>query len=181
MVGGAVTGNALHSKIEPTQLIAIIVMAATLCGIVHSYSFYLVFGINFFEIGARDDFILAALRSPASLLLVLITWLWVAPRHLNVLQNKLAAFLWYFLVPAFLVAALGVAQAWSIRNGKFKALGTPVCSIYYLLKDGEPIRLDGVTPLGNGGSYMVLWKFRDQEVQLLSTSALKSINCALDD
>ena len=59
-------------RMEPSQLVAIIVMAATLCGIVHSYSFYLVFGLNFFEIGARDDFILAALRSPMSLLAVLV-------------------------------------------------------------------------------------------------------------
>jgi hypothetical protein len=168
-------------RIEPSQLIAVIVMAATLCGIVHSYSFYLMFGLNFFEIGARDDFILAALRSPASLIIVLCTWLYFAPRYLDNIEYKMRGFFAYFVGPALLVALLGVFQAYAIRSGKFKALGSPVCSIYYLLKDSsEPIRVDGVTPLGSGGSYMILWKFKDKEVQLLSTSSLKSMHCPLD-
>jgi hypothetical protein len=168
-------------NVQPTQLIAVVVMAATLCGIVHSYTFYMIFGINFFEFGARDDFILAALRSPVSLIVVLLVWLFnYSPDH-SVVSSKTRAAFTYFLLPAALVAALGVGQAIAIKRGVGKLIGSPVCKATYTLIDSKvEAALDGVTPLGKSGPFMILWLFQKEEVRIINNQALKILQCNAD-
>jgi hypothetical protein len=160
-----------------TVAVVIVAMAATFCGIVHAIAYYAVFGVNYFEFGSRDDFILTALRSPASLLLVLLFWAFAYPRAISPDFHRIKAVLLYFIAPALIIGGLGYAQGYMVREGYGKLIGQPACKLTIAYADNRTEDVYGATPLGSSGQFVLFWLYQPKEVRIISNQAAKSVIC----
>lgn len=164
-------------RINTAFFVAVVVMAATLCGVVHGYSYYAVFGVNYFELGTRDDFIITALRSPIAFVLVLIIWAKAYSKGINPQPMTKAAFFSYIALPAIFVACLGAGQAALVRNGFGKVIGQPSCKLTIAYTENRSEDIFGVTPLGSSGKFVIFWIYQLKEVRIVSDQAAKSVSC----